>query len=407
MSNGDNKCKTKALIATLACANTALYGLPYMKGQFYEIELAALSLDNAQLSRLFSIYGIIAIIAYLVGGVIADKFSGKRLLLSALMTSAVLHISVILRPPYYILCLIFAAMSVTSIMMFYPASMKLLAGLGKNDTEGSVFGDYLAMVSVFSIAVASTGWVMLRVLDDSTMVFNIIILLYAFLHIIAVVMFVKFYPESQEVIESSRFRLNEVIQIAGNTNLWLIVVLIFTNYMVLCILTYVIPYLSNVYEMKASDVLLLSIIRVNVLAAIVAPLAGRLVDYTNSTVGLFRISCVITTVMIPTVIVSCFIRIPAAIVITVILIISLVIMAAKSLNFVMLTEIGIPTMYMGTTIGLASFLGYSPDAFIFSICGSVLDNFGISGYPIIFGIVLFCALIGLLAGNRLHRNMRS
>lgn len=407
MSNGNSRCKARALIAALACANTALYGLPYMRGQFYEMELEALLLNNTQMSRLFSIYGIIAVIAYLSGGIIADMFSGRGLLLSALMISAVSHVSVIFRPPYFVLCMVFAILSITSIMMFYPASMKLLAGLGKNDTEGAVFGDYLAMVSVFSIAVSGMGWVMSRVLNDNTKVFHIIILLYVFLHGIAAVMLVQFFPENQGETETRRFRFNEAVLIAGNRDLWLIVVLIFTNYMILCVFTYVIPFLSNVYKMRDSDVILLSIIRVNVLAAIVAPLAGRFVDYTKSTVRLFLISCVITIVLVPIMIASCYITIHEAIVITVIFIISLVIMAAKSQNFVMLAEIGIPAMYMGTTIGLVSFFGYSPDAFIFTICGSLLDSLGISGYPILFGIVLVCAVAGFFAGNRLWKNMKS
>lgn len=111
---------TIAMVCTLACANTALYGLPYMKNQFYNILLEVLNLTHTQLSTLFSIYGSICMAAYLLGGLLTDMFSVKKIMISALVLSGALHLYVVSVPGYPGLCIVFGLLAVTQCLCFIP-----------------------------------------------------------------------------------------------------------------------------------------------------------------------------------------------------------------------------------------------------------------------------------------------
>lgn len=407
MSSINIKNNTKTLIIALACANTALYGLPYLKGQFYDIEISALSLTNAQMGRLFSIYGVVSVAAYLIGGIIADRLPGKKILLAALITSGGLHLYVITQPSYMCMCFIFAAMAVTSILMFYPTSMKTLTYLGKDHKGGSVFGDYMAIVSIFSIIIAVLGWVSFKITASSKIVFNILLLIYGLLHFVAAYLIAKFYSEDQGDCTGNKFQLRGTKTVLSDKNVWRVIILVFTNYMMGCALTYVIPYLSDIYEMGTSDVLIISIVRVNIIAAIVSPMAGRIVDHIGLSVRLVRDAFIVAAAMISVILLSCCINVPLVVSISMIMLATAAITAAKNFNFLMLTEIDIPQKYMGTAIGFVSLFGYSPDAFFYTIAGSAVDMFNIQGYLIVFGIFCCCGLIGFIIGTRLLNFLRN
>ena len=100
-----------------------------MKSQFYDIMLTALHLNHTQLSTLFSINGIVCMAAYICGGIITDFFSVKKLMIGALLVSGGLHLFVVTIPDYPVLCEIIALLAITSVLIFYPASMKTLTYL--------------------------------------------------------------------------------------------------------------------------------------------------------------------------------------------------------------------------------------------------------------------------------------
>lgn len=393
-----------ALILTIACSNTALYGLPYLRGQFYDIELAALSLTNVQLGTLFCIYGAVAIVAYIFGGVIADRFPGKAILITALIISGFLHLYVMTGPSYPELCVIFAMMAVTSILMFYPASVKILTYMSAGDHRGSVLGDYLAMVSVLTIAVSFVGFAVMRSGEDSRKTFNTLMLVYGLLHFAAVGMILKFY--SDDGGETSRFSFSEVSGILHDGKMRRVTVLTFTNYMMICMLTYVIPYLTEICGVNESTAVIFSIIRVNVLAVAAAPLAGRLCDRIGSATKVMTYASLIAAILIVGVFAGCFLPMPIGVTMLLILAATFSIISAKSINAVLLTEIGTPKCYMGTAIGFVSFFGYSPDAFIYRIGGEAIDRYMTAGYAAIFGAFIVTGLIGYIVGIRLLKMLR-
>lgn len=395
---------TIALICTLACANTALYGLPYMKSQFYNILIEVLHLNHTQLSMLFSIYGGICMIAYLLGGVLTDIFSVKRIMISALILSGILHLYVVSVPDYWGLCVVFGLLAVTSVLMFYPASMKTLTYLGGKSKKGEVFGTYVAIINILGMIIVGVGLLIMMRTSDNQMVFKTILILYGLLHFVAAFMIYKLFHEPDKIKDEDKIKWSEVMKIFTNRRVWGVIIIIFCNYLMLVAMTYIIPYLSDVCNIGEQEILIISILRVNILATIASYFAGKVADKMGSAIKLMKITFAISAILIIGILIKSFIAIPNKLIISLVLIITFAVTSAKSVNLVTISEIGIPQKYMGTAIGIVSFIGYSPDAFFYSVAGISIDKYHIKGYQIVFSIFLVCAILGIIASKILENN---
>ncbi|NBH62835.1 hypothetical protein D1155_14395 [Anaerotruncus sp. 80] len=71
------------------------------------------------------------------------------------------------------------------------------------------------------------------------------------------------------------------------------------------------------------------------------------------------------------------------------------------------SEAKIPVSYVGTAIGIASAMGYSTDAWLFNVCGHMLDKYGdIAGYTFIFTMEAFGAVVMIVCTLLLAREYK-
>ncbi len=75
---------------------------------------------------------------------------------------------------------------------------------------------------------------------------------------------------------------------------------------------------------------------------------------------------------------------------------SLVIFALYSVTYSILRELHIPATVAGTAIGLGSLSGNIVDGVLPPVFGSLLDNFGNTGYTFIFLILVVNCIFGIL-----------
>ncbi len=388
---------TAQMICTLAIANTALYGLPYMKGQFYDILLDSLNLTHTQLSTLFSIYGAVCMAAYLLGGVLTDCVSLKKLMTAALIVSGLLHLYAMTIPGYAVLCVIFGALALTSVFAFYPASMKMLTYLGGEDQKGTVFGTYISIINITGTIVVGIGLLILIQTGENLLVFRVITGLYGILHFVAAFLLNMLFQEKNEIKGTKQIEWKKLIWIVRNRNVWQVVIMVFCNYLLIAVMTYTIPYLSQVYQMSDTSVLALSILRVNVITILISPFAGVIVDKVGSAIRFISATFLCCLGLGAGMLASLYVSIPVGLVALFIILITVVCTAGKSVNMVAVSEIGISETYLGTVIGLVSFVGYSPDAFFYTMAGRAIDTFGLGGYEMIFILFLVCSGIGLVS----------
>ncbi|MDP6923001.1 MAG: MFS transporter, partial [Lutibacter sp.] len=72
-------------ITLLILSGELIFLLPYVLARvFRPTFLEVFNLNNLQLGSLFSVYGLIALLSYVYGGVISDKFQPKKLMAASL-----------------------------------------------------------------------------------------------------------------------------------------------------------------------------------------------------------------------------------------------------------------------------------------------------------------------------------
>jgi hypothetical protein len=78
-------------------------------------------------------------------------------------------------------------------------------------------------------------------------------------------------------------------------------------------------------------------------------------------------------------------------------------LALYGIMFSIASETRIPALVMGTAVGIASVIGYSPDFFMWTLFGSWLDNHGGAGYTYVFIYLGVVSVIGIIASFYIRR----
>ncbi len=393
--------KKYLIIFIIASGTTVMYSLPYLKSTFYDPMRAALGLDHQQLGNLISMYGILATILYFPGGFLADKVSAKKLLSFSLISSGLLGFYFASFPSYTELLIIFAVWGVTTILTFWAASIKVIRMLGDEDEQGKMFGFNEGLSGIAGVVVSFIGLYLFEVFADVTIGFRYVVWLYSGLSILCgIVLFFLVKEKVVAGVDKISFR-----QIAGAVKMpkaWLIGGIIFSTYMTFSSLTYLNPYLKDVFKISMAIISSLAIIRTYAIKMGASPLAGILVDKIGSSLKVLSMgfiviaACEIFYLLLP--------RSSNLVILAVInmVLLSTVLFGFRGIYFATVAESNIPLEKTGAVIGLASFIGFSPDAFFYTMVGGWLDK-GESGYTYLFALCLACSVLGFVCSKVLHR----
>ncbi|KAA3624974.1 MAG: MFS transporter, partial [Flavobacterium sp.] len=113
------------IIVLLILAGEAVFILPFVLARvFRPTFLAAFQLDNVDLGICFSTYGIVALISYLFGGVLADKFKPAKLMAVALWLTALGGVFMATIPDYFLMMVLYGYWGFTTIFLFWAAMIK-------------------------------------------------------------------------------------------------------------------------------------------------------------------------------------------------------------------------------------------------------------------------------------------
>ena len=112
-------------ILLLILAGESIFILPFVLARvFRPTFLDVFGLNNFELGACFSVYGIVALISYLYGGAIADKYPPRKLIASALMLTALGGLVMASYPSYTMLRVLFGYWGFTTIFLFWGAMIK-------------------------------------------------------------------------------------------------------------------------------------------------------------------------------------------------------------------------------------------------------------------------------------------
>lgn len=401
----DNKnFKRYFLIFVLAFGTTAMYSLPYMKSSFYDPMQQALNLSHTQIGNLLSVYGMVGMVAYFVGGWFADKFSVKILIPFSLISSGLLGLYFATFPSYNQILLIFVLWGFTTILTFFSASIKVVRMQGDESEQGRLFGFNEGLSGIAGTLISFIGLYLFGKIADISVGFKYVVWLYSVASILSgILLYFLIEDKKEESSSDEPLTLKTLSKVVTMPKAWLIGLIIFSTYLVFSSLTYLSPYLSEVYVMPMTLVSALSIIRTYVIKMGASPAAGILTDKVGSSIKVMFIGYILTAITM-----AAFLIIPKGnnfMIIAVInmIILSIILFGFRGIYFASVSESNISMETTGMVVGFASFIGFSPDAFYYTLAGKWLDTYGQTGYKYIFILSVGAALLGVGATYMLNK----
>ncbi|MEX9791820.1 MFS transporter [Morganella morganii] len=363
-----SRVRRMLILFLLAFGTTAMYSLPYLKSSFYDPMQQALGLTHIEIGNLLSLYGLIGMFSYFFGGWFADRFSLRNLITFSLIASGSLGFWFATFPSYNTILLIHVLWGVTTILTFFAASIKVVRMQGTEKEQGRIFGFYEGLSGVSGTLISFVGLYFFGKFAEAAIGFRYVVWLYSGASVICgVLLFFLIAHRSStadngEPEEKTTFR--SLMSVVTMPKAWLIGLIIFSTYVI---------------KMVAS------------------PVAGIVTDKVGSSISVMFVGFIIMAVNC-----ALFLVIPKGNAFMWFAVVNMVVLSAllfafRGIYFASVAESKIPMKTTGAVVGFASFIGFSPDAFYYSVAGYWLDKYGETGYSYIFMLSVACALLGVVA----------
>ena len=404
------------ILALLILSGEFIYFLPYVLSRvFRPTFLDVFQLNNFQLGSLFSVYGIVALLSYIYGGVITDRYSPRKLMSSALFLTALGGLVLASYPSYQTLQILYGYWGFTSVFLFWGAMIKATRLWGGNKNQGKAFGFLdggrgIVAASMGSIGVFIFSLILTTEIESSSVIerqeaFKYVILFSSFMVAFIGLLVFVFLRNNEDKSTNTKSSLNSITNIKHvlqNQSIWLLMIII------MC--AYVGYKVTDIYSLYASDVMLYDQIEAAEVGAVqlylrpvVCIIIGLLADKTKN---MFWIIFGFIIMLIGALIFSSGLIQPEM---NFIFFFSLIVLAVgtysiRALYFAVLKEANVPFALTGTAVGLISVVGYSPDIFAGPIMGYLLDTYpGVVGHQYVYLMLVVFSVIGLIASLRFVR----
>ena len=398
----------------VAFAGGLITKLPYLRETYMEPLQQATGATLTQLGILMSAYGIVNFICYFPGGVLADKFSCKSLIVFSCIGTALAGFWYWTLPGFIWLVVIHAIFAVTTVFTFWAAMVKSINRLGDADEQGRLFGMLeggrgLVGTLVAFGSVAVFGWA-----ADAIGGMKNAILYYSLLMLVAGVLAWIFMendkPQKNTAAgkKENSLKVKDFLEVAKMPRVWLCGMLGICNYSALIFHGYVTGYLSNAFGLSDTVVGNLSVIRTYFMMMVGAFVAGFVADKVGSRIKFIKYAFIGMAVVA-----SLYVLIPTKgagipLVIVNFIVYGLCLYGIKALYFSTIDEVLVPKRLAGTASGVISLVTYAPEMFLYTVSGNMVDKYAntatpLAGYHHCFIAMAILSAIGFVCGFVLLR----
>lgn len=408
----------KALsVGTLMLIGEFIFLLPFVVTRIFRPTfLKVFDINNLQLGTAFSIYGIIAMIAYFAGGPVADRFSPRQLLPSAIVATSLGGIVMAAIPSLYMLTLLYGFWGLTTILLFWASYVKAQRELGGKHEQGKSYGSIDAGRGFVAAAIASSSVFLLdaflpvsasnATIDQlSESLSNIILIFTGLTASGALLVWLFLPPDTFDKGTAQKITLEGVRQALKRRTVWLQALIVLCSYVGYKCTDDFSLYASVAFgynDVEAAHLATLSF-WIRPVAAIIAGLLGD--RFVHSRIAMI---CFIVIILGSLLIVSGVLE-PGmgAFIILTLAITSLGIYGLRGLYYALFQEARLPLVITGSAAGLVSVIGYSPDVFMGPLMGWVLDSSpGETGHQYLFAILASFSVVGLIVSYRFRDHIQ-
>ena len=391
---------------TLILAGELIFGLPFHTARFFRPTfLEVFGFSNTELGDTFAVYGITAMLAYFPGGVIADHYSPRRLMTLSLFATAAGGLYMASFPDKAQLMALYGFFGVSTVLLFWSAMISATRDWGGNRSQGKAFGILdggrgLVAAAFAVLAVTVLSWYMpvdMSLLSDAErrQGFCAVILLYSAATAMAGCLTWFVLPESMTSVQSHQTPLAGMWAVLRRPIVWA------QAFVVVC--AYCGFKGSDNYSLYAVQVLGMDEVaaaRFTAYASYLRPLAAVVAGIVADRFSSSKVIA-ITFVILVLSYLALAVAIPTVewvnLIFANLLISFFAVFALRGVYFALLQESRTPKHLTGSTVGLISLVGYTPDIFFAPITGRILDSApGLIGHQRYFMFLAGVAVAGVL-----------
>lgn len=400
----------------LVFAGEMIFSLPYHLTRYFRpTVLEVFGFSNADLGDIFAPYGITAMLTYFPGGIVADRFSARKLMSFSLLATAAGGLYFMTLPGIFGLSILYAIWGVTSILLFWCALIRATRIWGGQLEQGRGFGLLDGGRGLIAALFASAGVALLRFglggdpsLADATeraAALQAVILYYTIGTIVAAMAVWWCIPDSTPVRDERRPQTWPFLRrVFGIRVVWLQAVIVVCAYSGYKGLDNYSLYAYDVLGMNEADAAGFS-----ATATYIRPLAAIAAGLMGDRFGVARMVSAVFALLVGSWAMLAILEVSPLLHVIVYgnLVISIFgIFALRGLYFALLEQTGVPHSLTGAAVGLISLVGYTPDIFFAPIAGRLLDAApGIGGHQHCFLLLAGIASVGLVVATTLNRSV--
>lgn len=395
--------KKYGTLLLLATGAGIIFQLPYIRETFYVPIQNAMGLTNEQMGLLSSGYATMATFSYFVGGIIADKFSARKLLTFSFIATGALGLWFSTFPGFTVSRVIFVLMGISSIITYWSACIKATRLLGPEEEQGRLFGLQeglrgimnallvFGMTAVFSMYVDEVAGAAAAIRVCAITVIIIGVLNWFFIE-----------DTKSEKTESIGTVVVGMFKCLLIPRVWLLVGIVFTAYSVYGLIGYVTTYAQQFYGMTATTAATLGGVRY-LLQGVGGVFGGFLADKLHSRWKVIAVGCVALAISF-----GLYIFLPSDVSLYAAIVgnffFGLIFMyAVRSQYFSVASEADIPIELSGRVSGISSALGYLPDVFMYTLVGGWMDAYGRTGFNMTWAyavvMAVLCIILSIILGR--------
>ena len=361
------------------------------------------NLTNLELGSLFSTYGIVAFLSYLYGGVIADKFSPRKLLSYSLIFTSFGGIVMMTYPSYVVMHLLYAYWGFTTVFLFWAPMIKATTVIGGEKKQGKTFSfldagrglvaSSIGIIGVIIFSLVIVNDISAATIDNKKEAFKYVIG-FSSLIVFIIGIFINYSLR----IDSSKGHiignLDEMKKLFKSKSV------IYIGLIILC--AYMGYKITDIYSLYASEVMMFDDIesaKVGAYQQYLRPIVCLIIAiYTDKTGNINNIVYGFKIMLVGSLLFASGV---ITFSLNSLFIFSLIIVAigtytVRGLYFSILRDGKIPIILSGTAIGIVSIIGYTPDIFATPLYGYLLDTYpGITGHQLVYLVLTMFSLIGI------------
>ncbi len=409
-----SKQRSLLVLILLIIAGEAIFILPFVIPRIFRPTLLEVfDITNLQLGTYFSYYGIVAILSYLFGGPLADRFPARNLMSISLLLTAAGGLILSFWPTSIVLRNMYFWWGFTTIFLFWAAMIKATREWGGNNFQGRAFGFLeggrgLTGAILGSIALALFAFMipdgdMIENSMSRTKSYSGVLLLTSCIIVVIAVLVYSFIPKNihDGDVRKTIPKVKDFLEIASMPVVWAQAVII--------ICAYVAYKGTDDFSLYANEVLNMSEVEsagfgtsAIWLRPLFAVIAGFVADRYR---GEDTLMLCFVLMMLGCMSISSG-TFSFSIGMTIMLFVASLIgiYGIRGIYFSVMKDSGIPLKATGMAVGIMSVLGYTPDIFMSPLMGYLLDNNpGEKGHQLVFATMASFATVGLLASYTLKR----